>query len=499
MAHTLDGYVRVSRVAGREGDTFISPEVQRDKIAQWATLRGVTIAEWHTDLDKSGGKLQRPGLDAALERIRAGQTGGIAVARLDRFSRAGVADALKVVEEIHAAGGEIAAVDLGIDPTTPFGEFAMTMMLGLARMERRRIADNWSVAQEKAVERGIHIASRVPTGYVRGDDQRLHPHPVDGPVITQLFRRKASGATWGELVELLQTQGVVGPYKAPQWTQRAVSHIVANRVYLGEARSGRFVNRQAHEALTDEVTWRAAQRAKAPAPARGNDPALLAGLLRCAGCRHLLKPDQVKNRRGEVVRQYRCRGKHSSGTCDHRAAVLASVIEPFVIERFLREADVAAEVQGRDLSIWEARRDRAHSELLAFRDNESIAALGDVYTQGLVARTQAYREAERELEAERAKLRPDGLPDAMTLQGLWPELTVKDRRELIASVFDCIVLRSVGQRNVPIAGRTILVAKGEAPVDLPRRGRRVPLAPWPDDPGLPGAAAQDVGERALQV
>jgi hypothetical protein len=39
-----------------------------------------------------------------------------------------VTDALRAVEEIHNAGGEMAAVNLG-NATTAFGEFAMTLML----------------------------------------------------------------------------------------------------------------------------------------------------------------------------------------------------------------------------------------------------------------------------------------------------------------------------------------------------------------------------------
>ena len=35
---TADGYIRVSRRAGREGESFISPETQRKKIADWAKL-----------------------------------------------------------------------------------------------------------------------------------------------------------------------------------------------------------------------------------------------------------------------------------------------------------------------------------------------------------------------------------------------------------------------------------------------------------------------------
>ena len=113
---TLDGYIRVSQTRGREGDSFISPKVQRDRIQAWADMRGVKIGAWHEDLDQSGGKLHRPGLDAMLARIRTGQTGGLAVAHLDRLSRAGVADALRLVESVHEAGAKIAVVDLGIEP-----------------------------------------------------------------------------------------------------------------------------------------------------------------------------------------------------------------------------------------------------------------------------------------------------------------------------------------------------------------------------------------------
>ena len=155
---TMDAYVRVSRVGGREGESFISPDEQRRIIRQWADLRGVSIAAWHEDLDQSGGRLDRPGLDACMERIRSGETGGVAVAKLDRLSRAGVADALKLVDDIHAHGGQLAAVDLGIDPTTDVGELLLTLMLALARMERRRLTAGWEAAKTRAVERGAKLA-----------------------------------------------------------------------------------------------------------------------------------------------------------------------------------------------------------------------------------------------------------------------------------------------------------------------------------------------------
>jgi hypothetical protein len=46
-ATQMDGYIRVSRTNGRDGDSFISPDLQREQIEGWARLRGVEIAQWH--------------------------------------------------------------------------------------------------------------------------------------------------------------------------------------------------------------------------------------------------------------------------------------------------------------------------------------------------------------------------------------------------------------------------------------------------------------------
>ena len=183
----FDGYIRISRVAGREGPSFISPDVQRSKIEAWAAMREVEISALHQDMDVSGGQISRPGLDALLERIESGKTGGVVVARLDRLSRLGVGDALKLVERISDDGGEVAAIDVGIDPKTPVGKFARTLMLALAQMERERIGESWQIAQERAIERGVPV-SRTPYGYRKAENGSLEPDPVDSPRIIAAFQ-----------------------------------------------------------------------------------------------------------------------------------------------------------------------------------------------------------------------------------------------------------------------------------------------------------------------
>jgi hypothetical protein len=52
---TVDGYVRVSRVGGRSGESLISPDEQRRAIEAYAAANSLTVAEWFTDVDQSGG------------------------------------------------------------------------------------------------------------------------------------------------------------------------------------------------------------------------------------------------------------------------------------------------------------------------------------------------------------------------------------------------------------------------------------------------------------
>ena len=107
---TADGYVRVSRRAGREGESFISPEVQRKKIADWAKLHEVEIVRWWEEIDQSGAKLERPMFQQALARCESGETGGIVVARLDRFARSAV-DALTSIRRLTDAGARLVSVE----------------------------------------------------------------------------------------------------------------------------------------------------------------------------------------------------------------------------------------------------------------------------------------------------------------------------------------------------------------------------------------------------
>ena len=81
------GYVRVSKVAGREGESFIRPTEQRRSIAACAARKGVQIVTYLEELDESGGSNKRPKWQEAIRQVEQGEVGAVVVWNLSRFSR----------------------------------------------------------------------------------------------------------------------------------------------------------------------------------------------------------------------------------------------------------------------------------------------------------------------------------------------------------------------------------------------------------------------------
>lgn len=317
----IDGYVRISQVAGRSGDSFISPALQREQILRWASAHGHRLAVVHEELDQSGGRADRPKLLEALARVEDGTIDGLAVAKLDRFGRS-LIDGLAAIQRIHDAGGTFISVADGLDLSTDTGKLVLRIMLAMAEWELDRIRSTWDAAVARATGRGMHIAATPPTGYTRDEARRLHPDPNDGPVISEMFRRRTDGATIAELRLLLESCGVQSSHGSRHWTHSSVTVLLANRAYLGEVHQGPYVCRDAHPALIDEATWYAAQQPRANGPvARTATPTLAGGLLRCAACGLVLNSGNLGGSPSHPYRSYHCPTVSSAGDCPRPARI----------------------------------------------------------------------------------------------------------------------------------------------------------------------------------
>jgi DNA invertase Pin-like site-specific DNA recombinase len=493
----LDGYIRVSRRGGREGESFISPQSQREAIQAYAASRGWTIATWHEDIDQSGGTLERPGFQEALARCRRGETGGIISAKLDRLSRS-LAGIASLIDEAKQDGWHLVAVDFGLDVKTAPGRLVADILGAVAAWELEQRRQGWGEAQARAVARGVHIASRTPTGYRKREDGRLEPDPSAVPVIRELFRRRARGEGWTALARFLDESDVRGPYENSLWTAGAVSKIIRNRVYLGEARSGKHNNPDAHEPLVTRAEFEAAQGDRTVTTPRNGDGLLLAGLVRCAGCRYVVKPDTMKDRDGSRLGLYRCRGRHAAGKCPAPATIMARLLDPFVEAWFLaavgadgplaEAAEATKAIEEAVEAVTEAEREL--DEYLA-ADLASVVGAAK-FRAGTEVRQQALDTARAELVVARQgsaffrDLTPGSMLEA------WPSLSVSEKRHLLAATVDAVFIRAVrgSGRAIPPQERTRIFWRGEGPEDLPGRGRRVPLASfaWPDGPANIGVA-----------
>jgi len=449
----LIGYVRVSRVAGREGERFISPDVQRERIEKQAAAGGHTLVDWFEDLDQPGSKRDRPGFQAALEAVEAGAADGVIVARLDRFARS-LSDAVQAIQRLNDAGGQLVSVEDGFDSSTHMGRFAVHMLLALAELELGRIRENWSAAAASAIRRGVHICRVPPAGYLRGEDGRLEVDPVAGPVIRELFQRRGAGASWDKLCRFLDER--LQRPDGGHWARSTVSSLVGRRAYLGEARQGDLVNVDAHPPLVTRGEFESAQLATADGR-RGRGPdggALLAGIVRCAGCGHALTR-VAGGRRG--YRNYKCRKRNSDGVCAAPAGISVARADAHVESEFfawLEREPLRLGSKSADAALEEAvaAAEAAEAELVAYRDGSLISVIGrDAYVAGLSERQQRVDDARRRLGEANASA-PLSV-EHRDLRAVWPNLEVRERRHLLASVIEKIAVTAT-----PGAGRGGLVA-----------------------------------------
>ena len=286
----LIGYIRVSQVRGRKGESFISPEVQREKIEAQARAGGHLIVDVFEDLDEPGSKYERPSFQRALEAVEASEADGIIVASLDRFARS-VPDAGEALRRLEQAGGVLVSVKDALDTSTPVGRFARTMMLAIAELELERIRENWQAATEKAIGRGVYISGECPVGYQRGKDGRLLIDPGGAEAVRYIFSARAAETSWKRICEHLDREHT--QENGASWTPQRCQWIVGNRVYLGEARQGVIVNPDAHEPIVDRIEWEAAR----PNGRRREwrvEPRLLSSLARCATCGYALRKDYTR-------------------------------------------------------------------------------------------------------------------------------------------------------------------------------------------------------------
>jgi DNA invertase Pin-like site-specific DNA recombinase len=454
----LDGYIRVSQVAGRKGERFISPVVQREQIEGWVSARGnAYLGEVFEELDESGARDDRPLLMQALDRVEQGESEGLVVAKLDRFGRL-VVEGLRAIKRIEQAGGTFVSVQEGIDNRTPTGKFVLQVLFSIGELEWERVRENWDVARGRAIARGAYIGN-TPLGYRRGERGRLLIVAVEAILVREIFERRANDQSCREIAEALNSAGA-RTRLGYRFNAGGIHKIISNPAYHGEARHGEHRNPNAHEPIVDRALWQRCQHV--PRPRGKKVPALLNGLARCGSCGHMLTSCRPEGRDSRF-HVYRCDNRAIS--CRRPAFARGDELDPLLEEFVFCHYRDAPSVSARErVEACESAVATAKKALASYRDEPSIQGSLSAwsFSEGLSARQLQLDKCLVDLA--RARREQDRSPlDIGKLEGEWAGLSWDERRRKIGRLIDCVI---VERGPSPVLERAWLFRSGKGPVGL---------------------------------
>ena len=416
----------------RDGDRFVSPREQAERIQTAATRDGLKLVDTIDELDVSGGTPleKRPGLRRAVEMVEAGQVQVVIVAYFDRLVRS-LAVQAEVVERIEQAGGAILAVDVGEISADTASRWMSSTMLGLvAEYHRRATSERTADAKRRAVMRGVPPFPNVPPGYRRRRDGTLEPDR-HADAVAEAFRLRAGGATVMEVREYLRENGIVRSF-------HGVQALLSSRIVLGELRFGDLVNERAHEAIVDSETWRRVQRQVVARGRRPKSERLLArlGVLRCGTCgARMVTGTTVQGRRRTAYSFYRC---NPTSDCPRRVTISADVAEQTVVEAVKAYLDDVTGTASADTGIADAHAELDNAEAELDAAVRAFSGLDDV--DAARERLTALRDARDAARDRLDDLRVSSLPTITVTADDWDRLSVDARRELVRAVVERVLV-----------------------------------------------------------
>jgi site-specific DNA recombinase len=494
-------YVRVSRLDEDERARKVSPDMQREKALALRELVGLRT-EVFEDLDISGKSAEnRPGFIAMIRRLDAGDVQYVVAYDQSRITR-NIGDLQRFREAIVRAGALFIESSTGriLDPEDEDQELGSNVMGSVDQHSRRKIARRVRDALATKVSRG-DLVGPVPAGYVRrreilanGKIARVwvEADPERAPIIRELYRLYAMG-TWSfsSLAREMNARGVPLPCpphfrngrgargagtdeRARLWTADVLKDLLANPRYRGVVprRDGTTVA-ASFEALVDEATWNACQRVRMQhrhvrlsSASKRPSHYLLSGVLRCGRCGSTMSGStRPADREHVTATGERRRASHKEPRCVYacyQRRVARACDAPYVHQDVV-ESELLAILRSLALPIDFAEKVDAGVKA-ALRETgqgsrqtttKSIRArldrLRDLYELGDIVR-DAYLDRRKDLTAqleavEHAEPVPSFARQMSQLRSVvddWEQLTIDERRHLVALVVEEVHVRGTG-------------------------------------------------------
>jgi site-specific DNA recombinase len=222
-------YVRVSTEDQvRDG---VSLAAQEARIGAYARAMEFDVSEVIRDAGESAKSLQRPGMAALLDQVRADRVERIVVAKLDRLTR-NVRDLCDLIDLCAKRGVALVSVGETLDTSTAAGRMVVNMLGVVAQWEREAIGER--TATSLAHKRRQRCAySPTPFGYVRRGDA-LIPSAPEQEALREAMRMDRGGSSFREIGAMLTERGVQ-PKRGKAWHASSVRAMLRSRIVTESA------------------------------------------------------------------------------------------------------------------------------------------------------------------------------------------------------------------------------------------------------------------------
>lgn len=206
----IAAYIRVStREQAEDGHGL---DAQRAEITRTAEARGWTIVTWCVDAGVTGASLSgRDGWTEAVTLAESGEVDGIVATKIDRVSRS-VADFANLVCEAKQRKWNLVVLDIGLDLSSPTGEFVSTIMCAAAQLERRMIGARTKDGLAAARAKGIRLG---------------RPRSLPEDVALRVAELRNGGATLAAIADLFNAEQVPTARGGVRWYPNTIRAILA--------------------------------------------------------------------------------------------------------------------------------------------------------------------------------------------------------------------------------------------------------------------------------
>lgn len=426
----------------------ISLELQEAAARAYCDKRGYEVVAVEADPGISGRTWKRPAVQRVMSLIETREADVIVLWRWSRLSRSRL-DWAVAADRCDMAGGRIESATEPNDATAA-GRFARGVMTELAAFESERIGEGWKEAHARRVDAGIPATGKRRFGYEYNRERGFTPHPIEGPILAETYRRYLGGESIYSLVAWL-TDGPTRTLTGGKWTQRTLRRVLDSGFGAGYFTAHETLRKGIHEPIISESEWQQYQEARSRRQGRGGGERStypLSGLVYC-----VCGSKMHGSRMGDRGRRYRCAAAKEK-RAHEGGYVSADLVEAEVLawlrdqnEAWLRadlEAELAQPTRIRAVEDPTARI-RADITRLDNRMDALVERLLDGIPQDAYERARDRITAERDaLERELLTVEVRTVKAPVTVLPMllekWDALDPTEARELLAAIIDRVVV-----------------------------------------------------------